>query len=237
MKALIALHILGGGIGIISGFTALFAGKGSTLHRRAGMVFVVAMVTMATTGAGIGIVKEQLGNVVGGGMALYFVITALTTVRPAPRWVDVAAMILAVAVGLLSLSSAFDTLAQGKSSKDGVPVVMSIIMGIIPLLGAFGDFRVIRNGRIQGSKRMVRHLWRMLLSLWIAAGSFFTIRKRVAMVLPDSFPDILLSFPVRLVPVLVPLLAILYWVWRIKFRKKFKPVRIRRSADAGDFAT
>ncbi len=200
------------------------------------MIFVIAMVTMSTTGAGIGLAKEQWGNVLGGGMALYFVVTALTTVRPAPRWVDIAAMLLAVTVGLLGLSSAFDTLSQGKSSKDGVPVAMSIIMGSIPLLAAFGDFRVLRNGGIQGSQRLVRHLWRMNLSLWIAAGSFFTIRKRVAMVVPDFTPDILLSFPVRLVPVLIPLLAILYWVWRIRFRKRFRPVRITRTEDIGDLA-
>lgn len=228
MKALLALHIIGGAIGIISGFIALFVGKGSTLHRRAGLVFVVAMVTMATTGAGIGVARAQWGNVFGGGLALYFVITALTTVRPISRRVDIAAMILGVVVGSFSLWSGFDTLSQGRMSRDGVPVFMSIFMGIIPLLAAYGDSRVIRNGGIQGSRRMVRHLWRMNLSLWIAAGSFFTIRKRVEMIVPDHTPDILLSIPARLVPVLIPLLAIFFWIWRIKYRKTFKPVSLRQ---------
>lgn len=227
MKALLALHIVGGALGVISGYTALFAGKGSTLHRRAGMIFVVAMVTMATTGAGIGVAKEQWGNVFGGAMALYFVATALTTVRPAPQWVNIAAMCLAIVVGSFGLWDGFDTMSQGRTSKDGVPVFMSIFMGIIPLLAAYGDFRVVRSGGIQGSKRVIRHLWRMNFSLWIAAGSFFTIRKRVAMIVPDFTPDILLSIPARLVPVLVPLLAIFYWIWRIRYRKSFKPVRLR----------
>lgn len=235
MKALLALHIMGGAIGIISGYTALFVAKGSSLHRRAGMVFVLAMVTMATTGAGIGLVKEQWGNVLGGGLALYFVITALTTVRPSPRWLTFGAMSIAIAVGLAGLGSAVDILSQGKSSKDGVPVFMIVFMGVMPLFAAFGDYRVLKNG-ITGSKRMVRHLWRMNFSLWIAAGSFFTIRKRVAMIVPDFTPDIFLTFGARLVPVLLPLLAIFYWIWRIKFRKKFKPVRITRPIDVGDLA-
>ncbi len=237
MKALLALHIVGGAIGIISGYTALLAGKGSSLHRRAGVFFVFAMVTMATTGAGIGLAKEQWGNVVGGGMALYFVITALTTVRSAPRWIDIAATVLAIAVGMLSLWSAADVISQGRTSKDGVPVFMIVFMGVIPLLAAFGDYRVLRAGGIKGSRRMIRHLWRMNFSLWIAAGSFFTIRERVAMILPDFTPDVLLSFPIRLVPVLLPLLAIFYWIWKIKLSKKFKPVSVRRPTDVGDLAT
>jgi hypothetical protein len=213
---LLALHITGGSLGVITGFTSLIAGKGSTLHRRSGQVFVGAMVTMGLTGA-------IMGNVVGGLVATYLVITAWTTLRPFPRRASIALMLGAACMAVLMMIDAFTTLSQGHMSKKGVPVPMTLFLATIMLLAAAGDFRLLRNrGVIKGSPRLVRHLWRMCFSLFIAAGSFFTIRKRVAVILPDPF----LSFPVRLIPVVLPLLAIGYWLWRIKVRKRFKPVRL-----------
>jgi hypothetical protein len=45
------LHIAGGTVGILSGASALLARKGGCLHRVAGTVFLVSMLTMATIGA------------------------------------------------------------------------------------------------------------------------------------------------------------------------------------------
>jgi hypothetical protein len=214
--ALLALHILGGSVGVITGFASLFVGKGSTLHRRAGQVFVGAMVTMGLTGA-------IMGNVVGGLLASYLVVTAFTTLRPISRRAGIALMLAAATMGSLMLIDGVNTIAQGKTSKDGVPVAMTLFLTTIMFIAVAGDFRLLRaGGVIRGSQRIVRHLWRMCFSLFIASGSFFTIRKRVAVILPEPFLD----FRIRLIPVVLPLLAIGYWVWRIKFRKRFKPVRI-----------
>ena len=230
MSPFTVVHITGGAVGIVSGFTALFAGKGSTVHRRSGQVFVGAMLAMALTGGGIAIVKGgQVGNILGAMMALYMVVTALTTVRPVSRWVDVGAMILATALGTWSVTLAGIAILGGKSTVANLPIPMvGVVFGIIPLLAAFGDSRVMRAGGIHGRPRLLRHLWRMNFALWIAAASFFTIRRRVAMILPEPF----LSQPVRMIPFLLPLLATFYWVWRIKYRKAYRPVRIARAIDA-----
>jgi hypothetical protein len=105
---------------------------------------------------------------------------------------------------------------------------MLLFLGSVMLLASWGDYKLIRRGPLRGSPRIIRHLWRMCFSLWIAAGSFFTIRERVETILPEPF----LGFPVRMIPVLLPLLAIFFWLWRIKYRKTFKAVRIRNAADA-----
>lgn len=215
-SAFLALHVLGGAVGVITGFASLFAGKGSTLHRRSGKVFVVAMITMGMTGA-------IMGNVVGGLLATYLVITAWTTLHPISRRSNVALMLAAAFIGSLLVGDGFTTILDGHSSKNGVPVGMTLFLATILLIASAGDLRLIRaDGIIRGSPRIVRHLWRMCFSLFIASGSFFTIRKRVAVILPDPFLD----FRIRLIPVVLPLLAIGYWVWKIKVRKRFKPVRI-----------
>ncbi len=221
MSPMLGVHIFGGAVAIVVGFTALFVGKGSSLHRRSGQVFVAAMVILGLSAA-------PLGNSAGGFMAVYFVVTALTTVRPVPRQLDIGLMLFALAFGLLIVADGTATLLDGKMAKDGVPVPMVLFLGIVMLLSSWGDYKLIRTGPLRGSPRIIRHLWRMCFSLWIAAGSFFTIRKRVETILPEPFLDLW----VRMIPVIVPLLAIVYWLWRIKYRKTFKAVRLRNAVDA-----
>src|SRR4051812_19200531 len=117
---LLPIHIIGGLLGIISGFVAVFAYKGANLHRKSGMVFVFAMLVLSTTGTLIAIVKGQPFNVVAGLLTGYLVVTGLLTVRrPAAgaRWIDVGAMLVALAVlvtCVLFLSIAMLASARGE---------------------------------------------------------------------------------------------------------------------------
>jgi hypothetical protein len=221
MSPLLGIHIAGGGVAIVSGFTALFVGKGSNLHRLSGQVFVAGMLVL-------GLSAVPLGNVGGGVMAVYFVVTAFTAVRPMSRQLDIGLMLFALAFGMLSVADGTTTLLDGKTTKDGVPVPMILFLGTVMLLSSWGDYKVIRRGPLRGSPRVIRHLWRMCFSLWIAAGSFFTSRDRVKTILPEPFLDLW----VRMLPVLLPLLAIGYWLWRIRYKKALKEFRIRNVVDA-----
>jgi uncharacterized membrane protein len=79
MHLVLAIHVAAGGLALVLGAVALSVKKGGTLHRRSGLLFVCAMLVM-------GIGAAILGNVGGGLMAVYFVLTALTTVRPVSPW-------------------------------------------------------------------------------------------------------------------------------------------------------
>ena len=76
---LVPIHVAAGGLAMVLGAAALLAKKGGTIHRRSGLLFVYAMVVL-------GISAAMLGNVLGGFMTVYFVGTALTTVRPVSSW-------------------------------------------------------------------------------------------------------------------------------------------------------
>lgn len=86
--AALVLHIGGGAMGILSGFTAMVAAKGGRLHRLSGTVFCIAMLTMAGVAA---IVAPMLPdgrwtNTTAAIVTLYLVATAWLTVRrPAGR--------------------------------------------------------------------------------------------------------------------------------------------------------
>jgi len=99
---LLPIHIAAGMLAIVLGAVALIVQKGGTIHRRSGLLFVCAMLVMGTTASILGFRKSPTdGNVFAGFMTAYFVVTALTTVRPVSPWTrgfNVAA--LAVAIGL-----------------------------------------------------------------------------------------------------------------------------------------
>ena len=80
---ILPLHITAGVLALVFGYTALFARKGATVHRKSGLFFVAAMVVMSLSGALMAAVKPSgsVVNVVAGLLTFYFVTTALLTVR------------------------------------------------------------------------------------------------------------------------------------------------------------
>ena len=221
MRAVLTIHIAAGGLALVTGFIALAVNKGGRLHRGSGLVFVGSMTVMGLTGALIAALLGESGNVLGGMLAAYLVVTAVTTVRtfPGSRWVDLAAMTVALAFGLVGVTTGLDILARGEFAEHGVPAPMYLFMGTVALIAAVSDVRVIRFGSLRGRPRLVRHLWRMCFALWVAAGSFFLGQA-------DEFPEALRIWPLLSVPVALPLLAILYWRWKLRgkrFRRASAP--------------
>jgi uncharacterized membrane protein len=222
---LLPIHVAAGGLALVLGAVALSVKKGGTLHRRSGLLFVYVMAVMAISAA-------MLGNVGGGVMTIYFVGTALTTVRPASAWTrrfDVAALIVVAGLALLTIVSGVKAVNTPGPSPGGVPFrtigVMSLIVAAVMLLAAAGDLRIMRFGSLRGGPRLARHLWRMCFGLFIAAGSFFSIRERVEKVLPEPFT----TGPMRALPILLLFGVMFYWLWRLRRRRPL-PVIVRHDS-------
>lgn len=105
-------------------------------------------------------------------------------------------------------------LASPGGAIDGVPFFMMFIMATVVGLAAAGDVRLMRSGAVRGAPRLARHLWRMCFALFIAAGSFFSIRARVAKILPEPFT----TPAIRALPIVLIFLAMFYWLWRVRGR-------------------
>ncbi|HEX2164602.1 MAG TPA: hypothetical protein VHM02_11690 [Thermoanaerobaculia bacterium] len=230
MPTLLPIHIAAGGLAIVLGAVALLVRKGGTLHRRSGLLFVGAMLVMGTTGAILGFSKggPTDGNVFAGFVVAYFVGTALVTVRPVSPWTrrsHAVALVAAVGLALAQVTSGVDAWNSPGHVRDGVPAVMLFLFAAIFTLAAAGDLRVLRFGVPRGGRRLARHLWRMCFALFIAAGSFFSIRERVAMILPEPFT----TGPMRALPILLLFGAMFYWLWRVR-RRRPAPVVVRHDA-------
>ena len=222
LNALLPIHIAAGGLALILGAVALVVKKGGPIHRRIGLLFVYAMLVMGITAATLGIRTASYGNVVAGVMTAYFVGTALTTVRAPSRWtrrINAATLVTAIALALLALAGGINNISNPLRSPGGVPFrtigVMSFILAAVLLLAAAGDVRVMRFGLPRGGPRLARHLWRMCFALFIAAGSFFSIRERVVRILPDP----LATGPMRALPILLLFGTMFYWLWRLRARR------------------
>jgi hypothetical protein len=218
---LLTIHIAAGGLALILGAVALLVKKGGTIHRRSGLLFVCAMLVMGITAA-------MLGNVGGGLMTVYFVVTALTTVRPVSPWtrgVNVAALLFAVGFAFVTVLAGVEAFNSPGGSRNGVPFPMFFFLATVTALAAMGDVRILRFGMPRGGPRLARHLWRMCFALFIAAGSFFSIRERVAKILPEPFT----SGPMRVLPILLVFGAMFYWLWRVRSRRPL-PVVVRHDS-------
>src|ERR1700755_2825524 len=105
---LLPIHIVAGGLAIILGGIALAVSTGAWLHRKSGLLFVYAMLTMGISGSVMALRQSWTNpNVLGGVMSAYFVLTALTAVRPpstSTRRLDVIALAMAFGLVLFELT-------------------------------------------------------------------------------------------------------------------------------------
>jgi hypothetical protein len=222
---LLRVHIAAGGLAIILGAVALAASKGAKLHRRSGLLFVFAMLTMGISGSILAL-RQSLtnANVLGGITAAYFVTTALTTVRPVSAWtrrLNRVALLVVTAISLVEIGLGFKALASPGGTINGVPFFMLFFLATVTTLAAAGDLRMMRSGPLRAAPRLSRHLWRMCFALFIAAGSFFSIRERVAKILPESFT----TPAMRALPVALVFAAMFYWLWRVRIRRMLPHAR------------
>ena len=214
----LVFHVAMGVVALVAGTAAIAARKGGRWHRRSGRVFVPTMLLMSLSAVGIA-VYEGLVDITPGALTAYLIFTGWTTVHPLSnasvrQRVHIALMIFAFVVAAAGYMRAFAVLDMPGRHSDGVPAGMIFFMTTVILLAAIGDARVLWAGKIEGSRRLARHLWRMCYGLFIATGSF------VAQLVMMSFmPAWMRSVPVILVLAAGPLVVLIYWMWRVRSKR------------------
>jgi hypothetical protein len=214
-------HIGAGTIGLASGLVAAFARKGGYLHRKAGIVFVVSMLVMATLAAYLAVaVPDQIVNLFIGTFVFYLVATAWMTVRRREGTTGLfekIALFVAVCLSAPFAILAFQ-LATGLAPlfKSAVPFEGPVLIAIytftsVLALAAIGDAKVVLAGGISGIPRIARHLWRMCLGLTLAVGSFLTNA------LPRLLPGVVHVTSILFVPQLLVLGFLIFWMIRVRF--------------------
>lgn len=212
------LHIAGGALALASGAIALFARKGGRVHTAAGLTFCVSMAIMATIGAAVSpfLPVPERANVIAGILTLYLVVSGWRSVRSkqavAGR-LDMLGLIVALTCTATGGLWAIQAANSPEGTLDGSPPQAFYVFIIIGTLAGIGDLRLILKGRVSGAPRLSRHLWRMCVALFIAAGSFFLGQQRV-------MPVWMRGSPWLFVPTLTPVVVMVYWLIRLRFKNR-----------------
>jgi hypothetical protein len=233
---ILIVHICAGSLGLLSGTAAMAFRKGSRRHVLAGRVFVASMLMMGAVAVYLAITRHQPNNIGGGILTVYLIGTAWLTARrrdgETSRW-DWVVLLIPLALGILTWRIGIQVVRSGESSLDGVPVGMTFFMGSVMLLAAAGDVRMLVRGGVFGAKRIARHLWRMCFGLFIAAGSFFMgpsnrpLRLLSAVGIGRHMPAALFSTSLYLVLTVLPLILLIFWLVRVRFRNAYGKIEIR----------
>jgi len=215
------IHIGGGFIGLASGAVAAFARKGGYLHRKAGTVFVVSMLVMATFAAYLAVaVPDQITNLFISAFAFYLVATAWMTVRRREGTTGLfekialfVALCLCAPFAILAFQLATGLAPLFKSAVpfEGPVLIAIYVFTSVLAIAAIGDAKVVLAGGISGAPRIARHLWRMCLGLTLATGSAFT--NGFARLLPGPYHVPAFFF----FPQFLPLGLLIFWIIRVRF--------------------
>ncbi len=216
--ALLALHIGGGTVGMISGAVAIGSRKGGKAHRAAGKVFFAAMFTAYLIGAGVApfLSDGQRPNFVAGVLALYLLTSGWWTVKrrdPAPGAADYGGLVVALTITGLGLYFMRLGALSPTHTIDGSPPQGFILFTVAGGAAVAGELNFILRRGLSGPARLSRHLWRLCVSWFIASGSFFLGQQQL---LPPAFRDsigpLLLAF--------APLMAMAVWLVLVRLPKR-----------------
>jgi hypothetical protein len=219
-------HIAAGTLSLLAGAGAMMLRKGSRPHMIAGDTFVVAMLLMAGTGTIMSIaIQPVMGNVMGGLLTMYMVITAWATAYRAPRQVglhEYFGLALGVTIGVAGIMFGLEAAARTPQRLHGYAAMFYYIFGGIAFLGAALDARMIAHGGFAGSQRTARHLSRMCLAMYMATMSFFIGQAKL---LPAWVKDAKLN----LIPVLLVVGALIVWLVKIRLIPALRRMRTSRA--------
>ena len=169
----VIFHAAAGATGIVTGATALFTRKGSRVHRTAGTLFFIVMMTAAATAIWLAYKINYFGFMVAGVLILYLLATGWMTVRRPPGQTglfEVGAFLLVATGSAASFFFTLQSVQNGTALLGGIP---GFIFSIVAALAAGLDLSVILRRGLSERQRIARHLWRTHVGLFAAVGSFF----------------------------------------------------------------
>jgi hypothetical protein len=229
---ILVFHISAGILALLSGTAAMSFRKGSHWHRLTGNVFVLSMLGLSASGAYLGFMKNQMLNGLQGVLTFYLVATAWWTAKRRDGevgFVDWSALVIPLAVGAGLAFYGLEAANSQTGSRGGDPAAAYFIFGSVALLFAAGDIRMLVRGGVSGSQRIARHLFRMCYALFTATASFFLGRQIFPAFLRKTGLLFLLSF--------LPLILMIFWLFRIRFKNAYEGQSMPRTGDVHPLQT
>ncbi len=216
--ALIA-HVGSGSIAVAAGAVAFGAQKGGAIHVGAGRVFAVAMVISCALGGGLGLFRTEEYYITfhAGVLGTTLILSSWLAARTRGPLVDRTS----VAVGVANLLNTGGLIAVGIYAMSlpgglllGFYAPDYFFLSGMAGIAALGDIRVLVRKTLSDRHRVARHLWRMCLGFFIAAGSAFTGPGAKA------FPEMVRNSGLISAPELIIFVLMLFWLVRTLLHRR-----------------
>ena len=128
---------------------------------------------------------------------------------------EIGAFVVASSIVVLGVALGMNALNDPAPRDPGSSAGPAFVFAAIAALAATGDLRMIVRGGISGARRIARHLWRMCVALFVAAGSLFLGQQQV---FPASMRGSLILF----LPEIAIVGLLIFWMVRVRVGKRFK---------------
>lgn len=207
-------HVGFGAVAIAAGAAALAARKGQKTHVGAGHLFVVSMGASSALGAALGLLKPESHYITfhAGVLALTLLASGWLAARASSGVTGAAVWI----VGLINLANTAALVVLGlraQTMSDGMLfgflAADYFFLSGMAFLAVVGDANLAFRQALSDRHRVARHLWRMCLAFFIAAGSAFTGPGA------NAFPESVRSTEILALPELAIITLMLCWLIRI----------------------
>jgi len=207
-----AIHTPAGTIVLVTAVLAMFAKKGSALHRKAGSCFTVSMMVMLVSGIAAAHLKNSIGDMMLGAIVMYTVFTAWLTVHHKKNETG----LLEVTALIWVVGFAITAFAISMGWREEVAPFAYLIWGGLAILFALGDIRNLYHLGLSGTQRIIRHVSRIGFSLVWATLAFTDkiVKMMGANVKSMQGEQLLLIVGI---PTMLILITILYWITKILF--------------------
>ncbi|MEM9619929.1 MAG: hypothetical protein AAF936_18395 [Pseudomonadota bacterium] len=215
---IIGAHIGSGALAVAAGALALGARKGAATHIGAGRMFAVAMIISSALGAVLGLIKvdEFFITFHAGVLSLTLILSSWLTARTREGRPGRASL----AVGIVNFINAAGLIAAGvyaQSAPDGLlfgfHATDYFFLSGMAGVAALCDISILFRKTLSDHHRVARHLWRMCLGFFIAAGSAFTGPGA------EAFPKAVRASGVLSAPELIIFVLMLFWLARTLLRR------------------
>jgi len=209
--SLTLVHVLTGTVAIAAGAVALIARKGAAIHVKGGTVFVVTMGLSSLLGAVLGLMDPANFYITfhAGVLGVTLIASSWLSVRAREGclgWLNTAVSTANLLNGASLLTLGVLATQADSGRMFGFAASSYFFLFAMTAIAAAGDVSLLFRNALSRAHRIARHLWRMCLSFFIAAGSAFTGPGA------EIFPDAIRESGILSLPELLIILALLFWL-------------------------
>ena len=213
-KIILALHILGGGIGLTAGTVNMFRPKGDRIHKLAGKFFLYGMLTAGTAALFLSAMHTNYFLFITGVFTIYMVGTGDRYLQMRGSNTKPALIDWALTMGMLLFGLGFIGFGIYKLIGGNTFGLVFSVFGFISLSMVRGDIKNYTKPPVYKNNWLLVHLQRMV-GAYIAATTAFLVVNLPGYITPPNLKFIPWLLPTALI---VPLI----FKWSKKYAVKVK---------------